>query len=246
MESRARILIFVLLSGYAQADIMNLNEFMPTRLEDASPTDLHKMEFQLSSQFEEKDQDEINYRTNFRYGMTDRIQLEGMMNSLSGGKETNSGDVQLGGQYLINKNAKYIPEVAISPNIILPTGKGSEGIDSHLRFNITSTLIGSSNTPMTQVHLNIDWGNNESRLSDERRNRLLYIVGLSHRYSDSSSVIVDIFREEETEDHEETNMFEVGTELDLGSHYYAGLGVGAGIGDESASWHGIFSLEKQI
>jgi hypothetical protein len=247
MEARSRFAVLVFLFTFnTYADVMNLNEFMPTRLEDATPTDLHKFEIQFGSQFEEKSQDEVNFRTNARYGLTDRIQLEGMMNTLSGGDEANTGDIQLGGQYLINKNAKYVPEVAFSPGITIPSGRGSQGIDSHLRFNISSTIIGSPNTPTTQIHLNIDWGDNQSRQSQERRNRLLYVMGLSHRFSDSGSVIVDFFREEEMESMEETNMFELGTEYDLGSSYYAGLGAGVGLGDESPSWHGIFSLEKQI
>lgn len=247
MGARSRFLILALMISLpASADVMNLNEFMPTRLEDATPTDLHKVEAQLSSQFEVKHLDETNFRLNGRYGMTDRLQLEGMMNTLTGGDETNSGDLQCGGQYLINKTEKYLPEIALSPNVILPTGRGSQGIDSHLRFNISSTLIGSSNTPTTQVHVNVDWGNNEKRKSEERRNRFLYVVGLGHRFSDSGSLIIDFFREEEMEQGEETNMFEVGSEYELGSNYYVGLGGGVGIGDESPHWHGLLSLEKQI
>lgn len=228
-------MISFLFTTSVMADVMNLNEFMPTRLEDASPTDEGRAEFQLSSEFEEKRQDELTLRANARYGYSDRLQLEGLVNTLSGGEEKHSGDSQIGGQYLINRAEKYIPEFAISPSLVLPTGKDSRGLKGHVRMNVSSTLVGSSTTPTTQIHFNVDLGHDR-----------LYVIGLSHRYSDSGSLIIDLYREEEVSIEEESNIFEVGTEYDLGSHWYAGVGGGIGSGGQSPSWEGIFSLEKQL
>jgi hypothetical protein len=238
--------LFFLFQQAAFSDVMNLNEFMPTRLEDSTPVNAHSFDVQVSSQFEEKSKDEITYRGNFRYGATDRIQLEAMTNMISGGGEEGSGETQLGGLFLVNKEDRYVPQIGVSPMIVLPTGKESRELDSHLRFNISSTLVGSANTPTTQIHFNFDWNHHTHDQKDQRRDAHFFAFGLSHRFSDSGALIIDLYRELEDEKDVETNMAEAGIHYEIGSNYYLGLGGGLGFGDESAHWHGLLSLEKEI
>jgi hypothetical protein len=244
MERYACLMVLALLfSMNAFSDIMNLNEFMPARLEDATTVDEKIYDLQIASQIEDN---ELNLRSNFRYGATRRLQFEAVLNELSGGPEKGSGEPQFGGQYLLNKSDNYLPEIGLSPMIVLPTGKINEGVDTHLRMNMTTTVVGSSNTPTTQIHFNIDWAHNAKNQNSERPNSFLYIMGLSHKYCDSGALIVDLFREEETEENEAMNMFELGTQFDLGKNYLVGLGGGLGFGEQSPPWHGILSFEKQI
>lgn len=235
-----KILFLLLISGAVFADVMNLNEFMPTRLEDSTNIKEKNFEFQLSSDFQNEDTDQIIFRENIRYGATQRLQLDLIGNQLSGGNESGSGEIQLGGQYMI------LDELSVAPMFALPTGKAAEGIDSHLRFNNSFTLMGSTNTPMLQMHFNLDWGHNAQRQASERSDQYLYIAGLSYKFNDSGSLLFDILREELQNKGEESNVVELGTQYEIGSHYLLGLGGGMGFGDESPHWNGILSLIKQV
>jgi hypothetical protein len=235
-----RLLMMLFLTTNVFADVMNLNEFMPTRMEDSKGTQAGALEFQLASDFQKEDQDNLIFRENIRYGVSDRLQLEGLANQFSGGDERSNGEFQLGGQYVV------IPQLGVSPMIAFPTGKGEDGIDTHLRFNNSYTLSGSPNSPRAQLHLNIDWAHNEKPKSDERDNHYLYVVGVSYKYNDSGAVLLDILREEEELKDEEQNIFEVGTQYDIGRDYMVGLGAGVGFGDESPHWNSILSIVKKV
>jgi hypothetical protein len=235
-----KILVILLLIQSAYADVMNLNEFMPTRMEDSKVVSEKKLEFQASSAFQNQDTDEIIFRENVRYGAKKNLQLEMIANQLSGGSEQGSGQIQLGGQYDV------IPELGISPMIVLPTGKSEDGVDTHLRFNNSTTLIGSPNTPFLQFHINFDWAHNSQNAADARANHNLYVTGVSYKFSDSGSVLLDVVREEKQEEGLESNMLELGTQYDIGANYLVGLGGGLGFGDESPHWNGILSLVKQV
>jgi hypothetical protein len=235
-----KILAGLFLIQTAYADVMNLNEFMPTRMEDSKVIQERGLEFQVSSNFKKQDTDEIIFRENVRYGAKKNLQLEMIANQLTGGSEKGSGEIQLGGQYDV------IPQLGISPMIMLPTGKSEDGVDTHLRFNNSTTFIGSPNTPYLQLHINFDWAHNSQNAPDERANHNLYVTGISYKFNDSGSVLLDVIREEEQEEGVESNMLELGTQYDIGSHYLLGLGGGIGFGDESPHWNGILSLVKQV
>jgi len=207
-----KILVLILISLPALADVMNLNEFMPTRMEDSFNVKEKNVEFQVSSDFVNEDTDQIIFRENIRYGATQKLQLDLIGNQLSGGDETDSGEIEIGGQYML------IDELSVSPMVILPTGKGAKGIDSHLRFNNSFTLMGSTNTPMLQMHFNLDWGHNSQSQEGERTDHNLYLAGFSYKFNDSGSLLVDILREEQQNKGEETNVVELGTQYELGSH----------------------------
>lgn len=235
-----KILILLFISTSVFADVMNLNEFMPTRLEDSKVIQGKTMEFQGSSDFVNEETDQIIYRENFRLGMSDKLQLEGFSNQVSGGDEKGSGEIHFGGQY------DLVPQLGISPMIVLPTGKSTDGFDSEVRFNYSGTLLGSPTAPLLQYHVNYDWNHNNQRNSGERIDHNLYIVGMSYRYNDSGSLIIDVLREETQEKGEEINEFELGTQHEIGNHYLIGIGGGIGFGDESPHWSGIVSIVKMV
>jgi len=89
--------VTTLLTLHASADVMNLNELMPVRLEDASPTNEKKTQIQFSGHFEEENNDDVlEYRPDLRYGVNRKIQLESIATFYSGGDERGSGNIQFG------------------------------------------------------------------------------------------------------------------------------------------------------
>lgn len=214
---------------------MNLNEYMPTRLQDATPIDAKSMDLQMSSNFNKASpQDHMIYRPDIRYGVTKKLQLEMESTFLSGGEEKDHGETMLGGLYQVNESDDLFPMLALNPLVTFPTGKKSGHFDFSQEFVLTSTLNGTSKDPRTQLHVNVTWG----------RQSELYIFGVSQLLHERAALVVDILHVEE--DGEESNAFETGVHLGLGEEYYLSLGGGLGFGGKSQNWSGLVALEKQI
>lgn len=241
------LLLFGLLWSQAYADVMNLNEFMPTRLQDATPIAQDSIDFQLSAELsQEGSLTQTIYRPNFRAGLTDQLQLELYGTQFSGGDESNSGEVAIGGLYQINESDTLWPMLAWNPVIVVPTGEGSEGVDLNNELVLTSTLRGTARQPKTQFHLNLDWIHDSHNRSSERANRGFYGFGMSQLLGEKLALIVDIIREEESEEGSESNNVEAGLHQDLGKEFYLSVGASAGFGGTSASWTALLAVEKQI
>lgn len=216
---------------------MNLNEYMPTRLQDATPIDEKSMDLQMSADFNKAaSQDQMIYRPNIRYGMTKKLQLEVDATLLSGSDEKDHGETQLGGLYQFNESDNYIPVFAWNPMVIFPTGKGGKALDFSQEIVLTSTLAGTSQKPKTQIHLNASWC----------RSSNLSIFGISQLLHERAALIMDILHEEDFEQDSESNSLEAGLHLGLGNEYYLSLGAGLGFGGKSQKWNGLLAFEKQI
>ncbi|HXH74743.1 MAG TPA: hypothetical protein VNJ08_07240 [Bacteriovoracaceae bacterium] len=241
------LLLVIIYSQYSFADVMNLNEFMPTRLEDASPMKEKTTSFQYSSFFEEHGpEDRHVHRPNLRYGVTEQLQLDAMATLFSGVDEEQSGEIDIGGLYQISRSNNWVPIFAINPLFTFPTGKGSKGEDFQYKIIMSSTIKGTPDAPVTQVHLNVNHSYNDERKFQERLHQLAYAIGFAHRLSPNTALIADIIREEETTKNETTDVLEIGIHQSLGGGFQTGIGIGAGLSKESPSWTGVLGLEKQF
>jgi hypothetical protein len=237
----------LLLSSLAHADIMNLNEFMPTRLQDATPIDQGSIDIQMSAELSQEGAiTQTVFRPNFRAGVTDRFQFEVYGTQFSGGEESESGEIAIGGLYQINESDTMVPMFAWNPMIVVPTGKASDGIDLNNEIVLTSTLRGTARQPKTQFHLNLDWIHDSQNKTDHRANRGFYGFGVSQLLGERMALVVDLIREEESEEGNESNNLEAGIHQDLGKEFYLSLGASAGFGGTSASWTALLAIEKQI
>ncbi len=158
---------------------MNLNEFVPTHLEDASGVDKHQTIYQLSGNFEKSMPDEFTWRPDIRYGVTKKFQVEVMGDMISGASEVRGGESRASALYQVIESD--IANFAINPFVSFPTGKSSDGIDPAIK------IILSSNNPDTQIHLNYQIRHNASRRSGERADEILYAAGFSKGFRRSSA-----------------------------------------------------------
>ncbi len=230
------------------ADVMNLNELVPTHLEDASGVDKHATIIQLTSQFEEEhpDPDDWVYRPDIRYGVTDRIQLETMLDLMSGGDENQSGEIRAGVLYQVNKPENAFPVIALNPVAHLPTGKESRGTDLGMKLILTSTISGSSDHPDTQLHLNYEILHNSSRRPGEREDEGIYALGFSRRLMEKLALIVDFIHQDDIFKDRQETYIETGLHQQLSKQFYLGYGFGKGVGPTTPDWTGILSLEMEI
>ena len=150
---------------------MNLNEFVPTHLEDATPVDVHSTIYQVSGKFEKSNPDEITIREDIRYGVNKHLQLEAMVDNLSGGKEVRSGESKFSILYMPYEVENSLPVLGLNPFVAFPTGKISEGIDPGAKIILTSKV-----TSETQLHLNYQLRHNAGRRAQERAEETLYAL----------------------------------------------------------------------
>ena len=238
-------LIFLLFTQMAFADVMNLNEFSPTRLEDASPAKEHKFDFQVTSIFERNNPDDMQYRFNPRYGLSKKAQLEASTTWFSGGGERESGRSKLGGLYMFTESDGLKPKISLIPLVVFPTGKYDQGLGLDTKFAFSWTLSGTSQKPDAEIHLNVGNIHNGKIRSNERYNQHLLGLGYSLRVLEKTAWVVDIFHEQERRKTEEQNLFESGIEQDLGNHTFISAGFGLPLG-AGPSWSGNLTFIKQI
>lgn len=244
---KVMIFLLLILCGSAVADVMNLNEFMPTRLEDATVIDETTWDVQWSTVYEEDHPDDlvINW-PNLRYGAARQLQLDLQGTMYSGGEEKNSGDISLGAQYQFNESSTLTPMIAINPVFTFPTGKGSRGEDFEYKVIVTEDIIGTSENPIVQFHLNFRHSYNDRPDDNERTNRFMYTIGMSNKLYEQTALIIDIVLEEEIKNHKTSNKLEMGVHHDLGGKFQLGTALAAGFGQDSPSWAANVGIEKQF
>lgn len=238
--------MFLVLTASVSADVMNLNEFVPTHLEDASPIDEKSTIFQMSAQFENEDPDDISFRPDIRYGLTKKIQLEVMADLISGGKEEQSGETKAALLYQVNDSHNAFPVFSVNPIAQFPTGKESRGIDPGCKFILTSTLTGTQEKPETQIHLNFESIHNSARRRGERASENLYALGFSRRIRENMALVIDFYHEADTPKDRDEDFFEAGIHLQAGKRLYLSLGGGFDVGPQDPAWNSILSAEYEI
>ena len=244
-----KLFLFLILISYqtlSYADLMNLNDYMPTRLEDASPIDKDSWDIQQSIQLEKNNEDVVTHRTSIRYGVNEHLQFEAQGTHLSGDDERGSGETLINALYQFNRSENYLPEVSFGTNFILPTGKSNEGLDYAVKTNFTTTLSGTSDNPIMQIHLNVQIQHNQKPHASDRIDQGFYALGISRLIGKYSSIVADLLYEEKSDKKSEHLILEVGLHQHLGKEYYLGLGVGRGYERYHPVTTGILALEKQI
>lgn len=237
-------LLLVFVASFSHAVEMNLNEYAPTRLEDASPTDEHKLDLQLSSVFEQEDPNQMQVRFNPRYGISKEAQLEAVANFFSGGDERGSGRIKLGGLYQFTDSRGFMPKIALSPFLVAPSGKYDQRLGYDNKLLVSWTLQGANERPEAEIHLNFGHSYHPIVADDERYNQFLFAFGYSYQIKRYAALVIDYFHQLDEKKTEEENMLETGIQHDLGNDTFLAVGGGAAVG-AGPSWSGNLSLTKQ-
>lgn len=220
------ILLFLLSFTPAYADVMNLNENMPTRLVDASVTKLHKIDLQGSVNYDDEDA-RLTLDPYLRWGVVKRIQVEYVSEfekSLNN-KKNDHDSHKLGFQWNFNDQDDWVPSMAISPQAIYPVGGGSEVVDYAVKYLLTYTLVGTLVDPVGQFHLNYRWSHNSDQRDEPRKIGKQTIFGYAHKIGKYSSLVVDFINEVEFDEAQIKNDVELGWLFEFKKDMYLGSAV---------------------
>ena len=229
----------------AQA-IHNLERNLPVEVQDTSPTDTGKVQLQGAAVNETSNEssDRFTLQPSVQWGFAENAHFLAYSQFYiadDDSAETGSGDVFVGMLYNFLAEGHYSPGLAVQGELVAPTGKDSEGLDTALTF-IASKQITTEPTE-DRLHFNVRWDHNSEPGTDERADRFEYVFGYSRKVTDKAVLVLDFFRREELTEDQESNMLEVGILYQLSQRTVIGAGLGTGIGDESPDTRFSVSLQ---
>lgn len=216
------------------ADHSNLEENIPTQLEDAYPLPYLNREIQAFGRYEQdrEGRDLFRLEPRIEVGFARNWQARiGTPFLLGSGDRTGSRNLIAEAMYNFNQESHFVPAIALSGRLDVPTGLSSTGLDTHLRFLATKTLPFTS--LLQRVHVNVSWVRNSDPMSDERQNRYIAIVGYSARVARATFFVADYVREQQRRRGYDSNIIELGIRQIINPLTVLALGVGTGIAEDS-------------
>jgi hypothetical protein len=216
------------------SDVHDLQRNLPLEVEDTTPAEEGSLQFQTSARYEHTndDQDRLTIEPQFQYGLLPHVHVELSYPVIAGDADrTGSGDVTAAVLYNFLQEENSRPAMAVKAQVELPTGVGSDGLDTDLRFLLTKTL--NENESQDRVHLNVGWIHNAAAASDERHNRFIGIVGYSRKLSDQTVFLADLVREQQEQEGLDSTILEAGFLHQLNDKVTLAAGIGAGLGEDS-------------
>lgn len=214
------------------ADHLNLEEGLPTEVEDAYPLPYKGREFQGILRYErDGDEDRILLEPRIEYGIAPNAQIRlAVPFSFGDGAVNNIEDVGVELFYNFNAESLKLPALAVSISADFPSGSDSEGVDPGVRFLATKTI---GNEKLERLHLNLGYTRNFGADADERENLFTGILGYSRRLNSDTILVSDFVFELEDEVGREAYILELGIRHQINPQTVFTVGAGAGLTPES-------------
>lgn len=224
---------FGIISVHA-ADHTNLEEGLPTEVEDAYPIAYRGREFQLQGRYERTDTGQnlfvVDPRIEFGFARNWQAKIA-VPFRLGSGDKTGSGDIGLEAFYNFNTESLKLPAFALSARADLPTGRNSSGVDTTIKFIATKTL--GTGSMLQRLHLNLIYKRNAGPQAGERSNRYGAILGYSQRLGPDTIGVIDIIREQERMAGNTSTILELGLRRQVTPLRVIAVGIGAGLNQDA-------------
>jgi len=246
----AAALISLLISAISAgaADHFNLEEGIPTEVEDAYPIAYRGREIQYIFRYDRTrdNLDRFYMKPVLELGIFRNTQLSIKAPFILGSEvdKTGSGDVAVEGFYNFNMETLYIPAVAVAVDAYFPSGRNSSGVDTTTKLILTKKLGRTSF--YHELHFNGMWTHNAGARNGEREHLYKFIAGYSARVRSDTVLILDFIREQEREKGKENNILELGIRYQVTPLTIVGVGAGAGMGDASPKFRAMFGLQHSF
>jgi hypothetical protein len=216
------------------SDHWNLDEQLPTEVEDAYPSDYLVPELASVFRYERLRPagDRFVLSPRLTYGFAQNWQVKISAPFLLGPTDrTGSGDAEIDVLNNFVAESPYWPALAWSAGAAFPTGGRSDGIDATLRFIATKAL--GTNFLLHRIHLNLAWNHHAGIRTEERRDRYTAILGYSHLLPTDTVLVADLVGEQELEKTRTSNLVEAGLRHMVMDNSVVSVGAGAGLGADS-------------
>lgn len=225
---------------------MNLEEGLPTEVEDAYPTAFGNREIQGQLRYERKNGENVfgiqpQLECGFARNWQGKISLPFIA---GGGDKTGSGDIGLEAFYNFNTESLKTPAIALSGRVDFPTGSNSSGVDTQLKFIATKTL--GAGELLQRLHLNLIYRNNAKAEVNERSNRYSGILGYSQRLGPDMLLVTDYVYEQDRERGKNSQILEVGVRRSITPLLVGSVGFGVGLNQDSPDFRLTGAFQKSF
>lgn len=228
------------------ADHLNLEEGLPTQLEDAYPIAYRGREIQAHISYEHQDdgKDRVTLQPQFEFGFAPNAQGKITVPFFLGDADKkDSGNLGLEAFYNFNTEGIYLPAFALSARADLPTGREAAGIDTTLKAIATKSV---TRTGLDRVHLNAAWKRNAGRGPMEREHMYEIVAGYSRRLGADTVIVADYVREQDEEKGKTFDIIELGVRRQLTPLTVLSAGAGAGLSKHSPDLRLVLGLQKSF
>lgn len=229
----------------AAADHLNLEEGLPTEVEDAYPVPYKGLELQGVFRYERDGyKDRILLEPRLEYGVAPNAQVRlAVPLSFGNGGINNIEDVGVEVFYNFNAESVTLPAFAVSVGADFPTGPDSSGVDPSVRLLATKT-IGNAN--MDRLHLNLGYTQNFGTEVDERSNQFSAILGYSRRLNSDTMLVADFVFEQEDEIDTDAYLLELGVRHEIDPLTVFSAGAGAGLTSDSPDFRVTVGFQRSL
>jgi|LSQX01.2.fsa_nt_gb hypothetical protein len=220
--------------AFAAGDQINLEEGLPTEMEDAYPAAYMNREFQLQAAWEHTadGDDQALFVPRFEYGFARNWQATiAVPFRVGAGEKRNSGDIELEAFYNFNQERGSTPAFALAGHVALPTGRDSEGVDPAMKLLVTKTLGRTS--VLQRLNVNAQYTANSEALPDERDDMWKFVIGCMKRVDSDTVFLIDYVWEQEREAGSTPQMAEVGFRRQVTPLRVLVLGASVGLNDDA-------------
>lgn len=225
----------------------NLEEHLPTRLEDAYPISYRGRELQLQTTYEKTEtfRDRLTIRPALEYGIIRNGKLKVSAPFYAGSADrTNSGNTELEAFYNLWTEPLIWPAVSVAALAEFPTGKRAKGVDAGAKLILTKTVGWTSY--LNRIHLNGTWWNNAQREMGERAGRFELVGGYQIRLGADTTAVADYVWEEEREEDIEIELAELGIRRQITPLTTLSLGGGVGLNRHSPDYRVTFGFQHEL
>lgn len=230
-------------------DHPNLEEGIPLAIADPYAAGWLNREFQIASYFERTAAGEDLWLVEPRleFGLPFRNMETSFtfpMEYGSAPEETGLRNVGLEWLYTFFTESHWIPGAGFSARADFPTGNGSEGVDTTLKFLAVKTL--GETTLLQRLYYNLAWTHNAEAQAGEREDGFTQIIGYGVRIAPSAFFLADYVHEEEIESGLTSNIAEAGLRYMMTPLLVLATGVGFGLDEDSPDFRLRFGLQKMF
>jgi hypothetical protein len=145
----------------AAQSVHNLERTLPIEVQDTAVTDTGKVQIQGSAVNENfAETHRLTLEPNVQWGFAENAHLFIYQPNYIGSESvrSGSGDIHVGMLYNFLAEGPVIPSLALSGEVVAPTGVGSDGLDWALEFIADKQITKASSED--RIHLNIRWDHN--------------------------------------------------------------------------------------
>lgn len=228
------------------ADHQNLEELLPTYIEDAFPIPYRGRELQGRFSYERTrdGKDRFVVEPRLEVGLFPNFQAELQLPyRLGDADDADRGQVSLGGLYNFNQETLTIPAVALVGEVQAPYGQGDEPWQTRVKFIATKTLPSAR---LQRIHLNAAWIHAYDAAPDERGDRYEIALGYSVALQSELTLVADIVRQQELLEGRVTNLVEAGIRYQLSPLMVLTAGGSAGFGNSETEFRVLFGFQYSL